>query len=179
MTFFNSLFISRNQAPRLLLRFFCHKKRHALSQCDPLLLGLAVERVCFLQNRQYLLSFELVRGILLVLHRIVVSLFTLSASQSDFLRALTAPPYYWYRSRRAGDTDCLPVVLKAAFLCAKSEKTHNKKPFFTGNADFSTEPTRRQPFLRKKFFRNTDFFLCRRFYRRAAILSVPFLPLFR
>ena len=82
MTFFNSLFISRNQAPRL---FFASSAiiLHALSQCDPLLLGLAVERV-LLAEPAILVELELVRGILLVLHRIVVSLLALIASQRHF-----------------------------------------------------------------------------------------------
>mgnify|MGYP006969193534 FL=1 len=56
-----------------------------------------------------LVQLKLVRGVLLVLHGIVVSLLALVASQSDFHSHLTAPPYYWYLSRLAGDTDCLPA----------------------------------------------------------------------
>jgi hypothetical protein len=46
-----------------------------------------------------LIQFKLVRGILLVLHRIVVSVFALVASQSNFHAHLTAPPYYWHSIR--------------------------------------------------------------------------------
>ena len=69
-----------------------------------------------------LVQFKLVRGILLVLHRIVVSLLALVASQSDFNAHLTAPPYYWYHSRLAGDTDCLPAICKGPGAAAEKRK---------------------------------------------------------
>jgi hypothetical protein len=69
-----------------------------------------------------LVQLKLVRGVLLVLHRIVVSLLALVASQSDFHSHLTAPPYYWYLSRLAGDTDCLPAWFKAVLSCGRKAK---------------------------------------------------------
>jgi hypothetical protein len=86
-----------------------------------------------------LVQLKLVRGVLLVLHRIVVSLLALVASQSDFNAHLTAPPYYWYHSRLAGDTDCLPVLKSNPLFVAEKRKTRTKrKPFFTGNSECTT-----------------------------------------
>jgi hypothetical protein len=97
-----------------------------------------VKRVLFAEGT-ILVQFQLVRGILLVLHRIVVSLLALVASQSDFNAHLTAPPYYWYRSRRAGDTDCLPARSRPSAAAAEKRKTRTTtKPFFTGNMDSTT-----------------------------------------
>ena len=84
-------------------------------------LGLAVERV-LLAEGAILVQFQLVRRVLLVLHGIVVSLLALVASQSDFHAHLTAPPYYWYPSRLAGDTDCLPAWEKAPSAAAEKRK---------------------------------------------------------
>jgi hypothetical protein len=56
------------------------------------LLGFGVGRV-LLAEAAILLQLKLVRGVLLVLHSIVVSLLALVASQSDFNAHLTAPPY--------------------------------------------------------------------------------------
>jgi hypothetical protein len=89
----------------VLLDFLCHSYTPFLNQ----LLGLVVERVLAAEGA-ILVQFKLVRGVLLVLHRIVVSLLALVASQGDFNAHLTAPPYYWHPvPTSAGDTDCLPV----------------------------------------------------------------------
>ena len=110
-----------------------------------------MERVLFAEAA-ILVQFKLVRGILLVLHRIVVSLLALVASQGHFHAHLTAPPYYWYHSRRAGDTDCLPVDLKRFSAARKAKKRTTKKPFFTGNENFTIFQHTRQSFFTKKSF---------------------------
>ena len=58
-----------------------------------------------------LVEFQLVRGVLLVLHGIVVSLLALVASQCDFHAHLTAPPYYWHPSGGHRLPPCLVTVL--------------------------------------------------------------------
>lgn len=123
-TFFSSLFISRNQRPRSFF-FLLFASSAILIYTpflkSPILLGLGVERVLSAEGA-ILIEFQLIRSVLLVLHRIVVSLLALVASQSDFNAHLTAPPYYWYQGPvSTGDTDCLPDF-KRPCLCAKSEK---------------------------------------------------------
>jgi hypothetical protein len=106
-----------------------------------------VERVLSAEGT-ILVQFQLIRGILLVLHGIVVSLLALVASQSDFHAHLTAPPYYWYRSRRAGDTDCLPAWFRGFRAAFEKRKTRTtKKPFFTGKRDCTTSQKRGQLFF--------------------------------
>ena len=56
-----------------------------------------------------LVHLKLIRGILLVLHGIVVSLLALVTSQSDLNTHLTAPPYY-DSPRHSEAADCLPVL---------------------------------------------------------------------
>jgi len=56
------------------------------------LLGLGVNRMLSAEAA-ILVHGKLVRGILLVLHRVVVSLLALVAAESDFHAHLTAPPY--------------------------------------------------------------------------------------
>jgi hypothetical protein len=106
-----------------------------------------VERVLSAEGT-ILVQFQLIRGVLLVLHGIVVSLLALVASQSDFHAHLTAPPYYWYRSRRAGDTDCLPAWFRGFRAAFEKRKTRTtKKPFFTGKSDCTTSQKSGQLFF--------------------------------
>jgi hypothetical protein len=110
-----------------------------------------VERVLAAEGA-ILVQFKLVRGVLLVLHRIVVSLLALVASQGDFNAHLTAPPYYWYPfPASAGDTDCLPVSLLRSSRAHEKRKMRTKrKPNFTGNVDSITMFSIGQPFFEEK-----------------------------
>jgi hypothetical protein len=79
-----------------------------------------VERVLAAEGA-ILVQLKLIRGILLVLHRIVVSLLALVASQRDFNAHLTAPPYYWYPVRLQPGTPTASLPSKASFYGLKSE----------------------------------------------------------
>ena len=68
------------------LFFLCHR---AISFQ---LLGLGMDRMLSAEGA-ILVHFKTVRVVLLVLHRVVVSLLALIASQSDLHSHLTAPPY--------------------------------------------------------------------------------------
>ena len=59
-----------------------------------------------------LVQLKLVRGILLVLHRVVVSLLALVASERDLNAHLTAPPYLLSSvcQKRHEAGDCLPAL---------------------------------------------------------------------
>ena len=108
-TFFISLFISRNQRPRSLFFSSAMFVTRPFLNSSPLL-GFAVERVLSAEGA-ILVQFQLVRSVLLVLHRIVVSLLALVASQCDFHAHLTAPPYYWYHVRLTPGEYRLPPCL--------------------------------------------------------------------
>ena len=70
-------------AASFLLDFFCHNVYTPFLIIRDRLLSLGMERV-LLAEGAVLVEFQLVRSVLLVLHRIVVSLLALIASQSDF-----------------------------------------------------------------------------------------------
>ena len=90
-----------------------------------------------------LVQLELVRGVLLVLHRVVVSLLALVASERDLNAHLTAPPYL-LSSKQIGTGDCLPAFkLKGRFsLRAEKQMRAKRKPSFTGKYDDNTSSIR-------------------------------------
>ena len=97
------------------------------SHCPFSLLGLVVNRV-LLAESAVLLHFETVRVILLVFHRIVVSLLALRTSQSDFnahigtsliIASLHDPGYERFRNGHYNSR-------------SEAEKGAKIKPFFTG-----------------------------------------------
>jgi hypothetical protein len=91
-----------------------------------------MERV-LLAEGAILVQFNLVRGILLVLHGIVVSLLALVASQGHFYAHLTAPPYYWPPVRLEPGKPTASLPSKAACPARKAKTRMTIKPFFTGN----------------------------------------------
>jgi hypothetical protein len=102
-----------------------------------------------------LVQLKLVRGVLLVLHGIVVSLLALTASQSDLHSHLTAPPYYWHRAR---SSEWMPIASLHGFKSPRRRGQKRKmrtttKPFFTGKTDCTTSQSAGQH-LFSNIFRN-------------------------
>ncbi|MPM23025.1 hypothetical protein SDC9_69487 [bioreactor metagenome] len=84
-----------------------------------------MERV-LLAEGAILVHFHLVRGVLLVLHGVVVSLLALVASHGHFHAHLTAPPYYWPLVRLEPGKPTASLPSKAALVPRESENAHDK-----------------------------------------------------